>query len=188
MRKADGEQASTHQGGTTRAQKIHCSTDLSFKFIVCWAKGYVEIVPLSLTHQEWLCFLLKGLCPLLLPQGSPLCQAYFYSPSPKQVQNSIGLRWALPLAGHWNTICKLSGNSKHCRLSNSLLIFSLSSETFKTNNNNNCIIITFQRLTASRWSSSVEMQTRQLFDYKLLILMDIWGKLLAQKGSSLKNP
>lgn len=100
----------------------------------------------------------------------------------------VGLRWALPLAGHWNTICKLSGNSKHHRLSNSLLIFSLSSETFQTNNNNNCIIITFQRLTAGRWSSSVEMQTRQLFDYKLLILMEIWGKLLAEKGSSLKNP
>lgn len=34
----------------------------------------------------------------------------------------------------------------------------------------------------------MEMQTRQLFDYKLLILMAIWGKLLAEKGLLLKIP
>lgn len=105
-----------------------------FKFTVCWMNGYVETVPLNLTQQKGLCFLLKGFCKAAHSsshKGSPPhCQAYFYGSSPKQVQNSVGLGWALPLAGHWDTICKLSGNSKHCRLSNSLLIFSLSSETF----------------------------------------------------------
>lgn len=142
--------------------------------------------------KERLCFFLKCFCNAASFSSHkcclPHCQAYFYGSSPKQVQNSVGLRCALLLAaGHWNTICKLSGNSKHSRLSNSLLIFSFSSETFKTNNNN-CIIITLQRLTAGRWSNSVEMKTRQLFDYKLLILMEIWGKVPDEKRSSLKNP
>ena len=130
MKKADDEQASKCWGWNTCAQKIHWSPDLSFKFTVCWMNGYVEMVPLNLTHQKGLCFLLKGFCKAAHSsshKGScPHCQAYFYGSSPKQVQNSVGLRWALPLAGHWDTICKWSGNSKHCRLSNSLLIFSLS--------------------------------------------------------------
>lgn len=88
---------------------------------------------LNSTHQKQLCFLLNGFCNAVHPsshKGSPHCQAYFYGSSPKQVQNSAGVRWTLPPSGHWSTICKLSGNSKHCRLSNSLLIFSLGSETF----------------------------------------------------------
>lgn len=62
VKKADGQQASKHRGWTTRVQKIRCSPDLSFKFTVCWTKGYVEIVPLNLGHQKRLCFLLKGFC------------------------------------------------------------------------------------------------------------------------------
>lgn len=62
VKKAHVEQASKHQGRATRALRIHGSTDLNFKFAVYWARGYAEIVPLSLSHQKRLCFLLKGFC------------------------------------------------------------------------------------------------------------------------------
>ena len=62
VKKADGEQASKHQGWITHALKIHCSTNLIPKLTVRWTKGYVEIVPLNLSHLKRLCFLLKGFC------------------------------------------------------------------------------------------------------------------------------
>jgi hypothetical protein len=104
--------------------------DLSLIWTTCGIQGLRWDGTFASSHHKWL-FPFKGLlqcCPLLLPGQTPCCQAYFYGLSPKQVQNSVGFSGILPLASERHL--QAEGNSKQNRLSHSLLIFSLSSETF----------------------------------------------------------
>lgn len=75
------------------------------------------------------------------------------------MQAITGTKWLPVFTGQQSCICNFSEISKPCRLSNRLPIFSLSYKTFGQTTTATVITVTFQRLTACRWSIGIKCKT-----------------------------